>query len=37
MKREDCEGKRFAAFKLAKGFVKGDIVANSLKHFAVIF
>jgi len=37
MKAENWEGKHFAAFKLAKGFVKGDIVANSLKHYAVTF
>jgi hypothetical protein len=37
MKSENWEGKHFAALKLAKGFVKGDIVTNSLKHYAIIF
>jgi hypothetical protein len=37
LKAENWEGKRFAAFKLAMGFVKGDIVDNALNHYAVIF
>jgi len=37
MKAENWEGKNFAAFKLAKGFVKGDIVANALKAYRVTF
>ncbi len=37
IKSENWEGKHFAALKIAKGFVKGDIVANSLKHYNVIF
>ncbi len=37
IKSENWEGKHLAAFKLAKGFVKGDVVANALKHYAVTF
>jgi hypothetical protein len=37
MKAENWEGKHFSAFKLAKGFVKGDIVGNALKHYSVTF
>lgn len=31
------EGRGFAAFKLAKSFVKANIVAHALKHYAIIF
>jgi hypothetical protein len=37
MKAENWEGKSFAALKLAKGFVKADIVANLLRHCTVTF
>jgi len=37
IKSENWEGKHFSAFKIAKGFVNGDIVTNSLKHYNVIF
>ena len=37
MKAGNWEGKHFAAFKLAKGFVKGNIVSNALKHYSVTF
>jgi len=37
VKSENWEGKHFAAFKLAKAFVKGDIVAQSLKHYSIVF
>lgn len=37
VKSENWEGKHFAAFKLAKAFVKSDIVAQSLKNYSVIF
>jgi len=37
IKSENLEGKHFAAFKLAKGFVKSDIVGQSLKHYSVAF
>jgi hypothetical protein len=36
MKSENWEGKHFAAFKLAKGLVKSDIVAQSLKHYSIV-
>ena len=36
-KSRNWEGKHFAAFKLAKGIVKGNIVANALKQYAVTF
>lgn len=37
IKSENWEGKHFAAFKLAKGLVKADIVANSLKRCTITF
>jgi hypothetical protein len=37
VKSENWEGRHFAAFKMAKGFVKWNIVDNSLKHCAIIF
>lgn len=37
IKSENWEGKHFSSFKLAKGFVKGDIVGNALKHYTVTF
>ncbi len=37
IKSENWEGKHFAAFKLAKAFVKSDIVGQSLKHCSVTF
>lgn len=37
IKSENWEGKHFAAFKLAKGFVKSDIIAQSLKHYSIVF
>ncbi|HBG77541.1 MAG TPA: hypothetical protein DDW84_01650 [Phycisphaerales bacterium] len=37
VKSENWEGKHFAAFKLAKGFSKGDFIANSLKDYTVTF
>lgn len=37
IKSENWEGRHFAAFKLAKGFVKGNIVAHALKHYAITF
>jgi hypothetical protein len=37
MKSENWEGKHFAAFKLAKAFVKTDIVKAMLKDFKIIW
>jgi hypothetical protein len=37
IKSENWEGKNFAAFKLAKGFVKADIVKTMLKEFKIIW
>lgn len=37
IKDRNWEGKHFAAFKLAKGFVKSDILSNALKKYKVIF
>ncbi len=37
VKSENWEGKHFAAFKLAKAFIKSDIVAQSLKNYSVVF
>lgn len=36
-KSKNWEGKKFAAFKLAKAIVKGDVVMQSLKHTSVNF
>lgn len=37
IKSENWEGRHFAAFKLAKGFVKGNIVAHALKNYTITF
>ena len=37
IKSENWEGRHFAAFKLAKGYVKGNIVAHALKNYAITF
>ena len=37
IKSENWEGIHFAAFKLAKGFVKGNIFAHALKNYAITF
>jgi len=37
IKSENWEGKKFAAFKLAKAFVINDVVGQSLKHYSIIF
>jgi hypothetical protein len=37
IKSENWEGKNFAAFKLAKGIVKADIVKAMLKEFKIIW
>lgn len=37
MKSANWEGRHFAAFKFAKGFVKSGIVGNMLKEFRIIF
>ena len=37
MKAVNWEGKHFAAFKLAKGFVVGNIFSHALKHYTVTF
>lgn len=36
-KSENWEGRKFAAFKFARGFVQADVVANALKHYSVTF
>lgn len=37
IKSENWEGKNFAAFKLAKGFVKSHIVKTALKEFKIVW
>jgi len=36
-KSENWEGRKFTAFKFARGFVQADVVTNALKHCSVTF